>query len=395
MHQTAHSLLWTLLALLPTPHLRESLKALLLLLLTGHGKARPQHSRTKSPSCLRKSVCPTGKATALSRFLNRYPWPTRTLIRLARQEAQEALHRARPKRGPKPRLLLVLDLVTLEKRGLFPTLPLSFFHGKWGLHLVVLYLVLGELRIPWAYRVWRGKEEKALSLLALRLLASLPPWMRKSFHLRVVADAAFGTARFLVGVRGLGLEAVVGMRRDREFIWGGGPKEDGGGASPLWAQAAGEPGAPAGTSLSRVGEQVPLSLTRGRVGVAVRGGHLSRGATDCAGVGAAAVYHRALFPDHEGGVFPGAFWAADGLGGASVSGVVLPGLPAGPLGEASSSRERSFLAGGWAGDGAPAATGGGLAGPHGRAGSFGSLAPACGGKGVFMQGIREVQVLSY
>jgi len=84
MHQTAQARLWTLLALLPTPHLRESLKALLYLLLTGHGKARPQHSRTKSPSCLRKSVCPTGKATALSRFLHRYPWPTRALIRLAR-----------------------------------------------------------------------------------------------------------------------------------------------------------------------------------------------------------------------------------------------------------------------------------------------------------------------
>ncbi|MCL6528317.1 MAG: transposase [Thermaceae bacterium] len=203
MHQTAQALLWTLLALLPTPHLRESLKALLHLLLTGHGKARPQHSKTKSPS-------------ALSRFLNQYPWPTRALIRLARKKAQEALHRARPRRGPKPRLLVVLDLVTLEKRGLFPALPLSFFHGKWGLHLVVVYLVLGELRIPWAYRVWRGKGEKTLSLLALRLLASLPPWIRKSFRLRVVADAAFGTAWFLQGVHRLDLEAVVGMRRDRK-----------------------------------------------------------------------------------------------------------------------------------------------------------------------------------
>ena len=46
-------------------------KALLFLLLQGHGKARPQHSQTKSPS-------------ALSRFLNSYPWPTRALIRLAR-----------------------------------------------------------------------------------------------------------------------------------------------------------------------------------------------------------------------------------------------------------------------------------------------------------------------
>ena len=147
---------------------------------------------------------------------------------------------------------------------------------------MVLYLVLGELRIPWAYRVWRGKGEKTLSLLALRLLASLPVWMRRAFRLRVVADAAFGTTWFLVGVHRLGLEAVVGMRRDREFIWGRGPKEDAGGASPLWAQTAGESGAPAGTSLPRMGELVPLPPAPGRVGVAVRGGHLSRGA---------AVYH--------------------------------------------------------------------------------------------------------
>ena len=112
MTQAALSLLWTILTLMPTPHLRESLKALLFLFLTGHGKARPQHSKTKSPS-------------ALSRFLNRYPRPTRALIRLVREEAQKALDRARRRKGPKPRLLVVLDLVTLEKRGRFPHLPLS------------------------------------------------------------------------------------------------------------------------------------------------------------------------------------------------------------------------------------------------------------------------------
>ncbi len=208
MRPAALSLLWTILALMPTPHLRESLKALLFLFLTGHGKARPQHSKTKSPS-------------ALSRFLNRYPWPTRALIRLVRKEAQEALDRARRRKGPKPRLLVVLDLVTLGKQGRFPALPLSFFHGKWGLHLVVLYLVYGDLRIPWAYRLWRGKGEKALSLLSLSLLASLPAWMRRTFRIRVAADAAFGTAWFLFGVRRLGLETVVGMRRDRRLQGGG------------------------------------------------------------------------------------------------------------------------------------------------------------------------------
>ncbi|GAB1858758.1 hypothetical protein MHTCC0001_35990 [Flavobacteriaceae bacterium MHTCC 0001] len=90
-----------------------------------------------------------------------------------------------------------------------------------GLHLVVLYHVYGDLRVPWAYRLWRGKGEKGLSLLALSLLASLPLWMRRTFRIRVAADAAFGTAWFLFGVRRLGLETVVGMRRDRRLRGGG------------------------------------------------------------------------------------------------------------------------------------------------------------------------------
>ena len=81
--------------------------------------------------------------------------------------------------------------------------------------MVALYLVYGELRVPWVYRLWRGEGGKSLALLAPRLLAALPPWMRKAFRVRVVADAAFGTLRFLTGVQGMGLEAVVGMRRDR------------------------------------------------------------------------------------------------------------------------------------------------------------------------------------
>jgi|GEM_PF-6274990 len=30
-------------------------------------------------------------------------------------------------------------------------------NGKRGLHIVVLYLMIGEWRIPWSFRVWRGK----------------------------------------------------------------------------------------------------------------------------------------------------------------------------------------------------------------------------------------------
>jgi hypothetical protein len=63
----------------PSPHLRESLKALLPLFLQGHGKARPQHSKTKPSS-------------ALSPFLNRYPWPTRAVIRLGLKRQGSRVH---------------------------------------------------------------------------------------------------------------------------------------------------------------------------------------------------------------------------------------------------------------------------------------------------------------
>jgi len=105
MHTAAQSLPSAILALLPSPHLRDFLKALRFLLLQGQAPAQPDQ---------------------VPRFLNSYPWPTRALIRLARQEAETTLHRARRRRGPKPRLLVVLDPVTLEKRGTFPLLPLSF-----------------------------------------------------------------------------------------------------------------------------------------------------------------------------------------------------------------------------------------------------------------------------
>ena len=338
MSPAALSLLWTILALIPTPHLRESLKALLFLFLTGHGKARPQHSKTKSPS-------------ALSRFLNRYPWPTRALIRLVREETQEALDRARvcvatlKRKGPKPRLLVVLDLVTLEKRGRFPHLPLSFFHGKWGLHLVVLYLVCGDLRIPWAYRLkmfpwrgsrWRGKGEKALSLLSLSLLASLPAWMRRTFRIRVAADAAFGTAWFLFGVRRLGLETVGG------------------------------PGLPLGAFLPGLGGLVPLSSAPRGLGVAVRGGHLSRHAPDHAHLGKEAVHGRALLPGYEERVLPGAVRAADGFEGAPLSGALPSGLPAGVLGADGEGGRGAYLAGsGGVGGSSFAARAGGPGGSSG------------------------------
>jgi len=41
---------------------------------------------------------------------------------------------------------------------------------KRGLQVVVLYLVVGDWRVPWGFRIWRGKGTKSPAALALALL---------------------------------------------------------------------------------------------------------------------------------------------------------------------------------------------------------------------------------
>ena len=163
--------------------------------------------------------------------------------------------------------------------------------------------------------------------------------MRRAYRIRVAADAAFGTAWFLFGVKQLGfgqprrgyLEAVVGMRRDRRLQGGGrllGLKRQGsrvylwGLSFPVWVAWYRYP--------------MPQGGWEWRYVVATR-----RHAPDPAHLGAAsslgehlaeAVHHRALLPRREERVLPGAVRAADGFGGAPLSGALPSGLPAGPLG---------------------------------------------------------------
>jgi hypothetical protein len=87
---------------------------------------------------------------------------------------------------------------------------------KRGLHLVVMYLVAGPLRLPWGFRLWRGKGEASAAELALSLLRTLPQVLL-GLNPLVLADAGFGTTTFLVGVKRVGLDAVVGMRCDRRL----------------------------------------------------------------------------------------------------------------------------------------------------------------------------------
>lgn len=204
MNQYARTLFCRLQSLFATTYQRASFKALLALFLCGDGRPHPSYSQNKS-------------ASALSRFLNQYCWSVRSIIRQTRQEALKSLFATYEKRrGGRPRLLVMIDLTTLEKTGRFEKLDLvHILNKKRGLHIVVMYLVIGPLRVPWSFRVWRGKGEASASKLALKLLRQLPKPLTQQFRVLVLADGGFGTTTFLQGVRQLDFDAVVGMRSDR------------------------------------------------------------------------------------------------------------------------------------------------------------------------------------
>jgi len=200
----AHHLFCTLQTIFATPYQQASFSALLGLFLRGNGQPYLRHSHGKS-------------ASALSRFLNHYDYSSSSLIRLTRAAAVNSLlAHVQRRRGRRPRLLVMIDLTTLEKTGRFAQLGLvSVLNKKRGLHVVVMYLQVGTLRVPWGVRVWRGKDTASVSVLGLRLLASLPQQLTTRFQVLILADGGFGTITFLQGVRALGFDAVVGMRQDR------------------------------------------------------------------------------------------------------------------------------------------------------------------------------------
>ena len=133
----AEELLSTLKQLMPTIYQQETLESILGLFLQGQGHSLPHHCQTKS-------------ASAISRFLNHYQWSTRSLIRTVRSSILNLILSQRRK-GRKPTLQVMLDLTTLEKVGQFPHLQelVRVYHHKKGLHIVVMYLVIGDWRFPW------------------------------------------------------------------------------------------------------------------------------------------------------------------------------------------------------------------------------------------------------
>lgn len=87
---------------------------------------------------------------------------------------------------------MILDLTTLEKTGKFKEFKelIRVYNGKRGLHVVMLYVVVGQWRVPWGFRVYRGKDTPSPAELGLRLVKSLPKTLNQQFELLVLADRA-------------------------------------------------------------------------------------------------------------------------------------------------------------------------------------------------------------
>lgn len=90
-------------------------------------------------------------------------------------------------------------------------------HQK-GLHIVVMYLVIGNWRFPWSFRVYRGKGTASPSQLAQKLLNNLPSILIKSFQIYVLGDTAFGTIKLINKIRhSFQFHTIVGIPKTRKL----------------------------------------------------------------------------------------------------------------------------------------------------------------------------------
>jgi hypothetical protein len=107
----------------------------------------------------------------------------------------------------------------LEKRGKFQALDglVRVYHSKQRLDLVMLYLVVGQWRVPWSFRVYRGQDTPSPAQLGLRLVAGLPKVLTQRFQVLALVDTAFGSIEFREGVRSLKYHAIAGVRCERKL----------------------------------------------------------------------------------------------------------------------------------------------------------------------------------
>ena len=195
----------------PRKQHRDNMQVVLSCFLEALGVSRFHASTAKSPG-------------AISRFLNYQNWSLRTLIRTIRQHALRTFQDyLGGRRGRPPLVEIIVDTTSISKEGAFAELDgwIHTLNSVRGLHVVMLYICCGDLRLPWGFKIWRGKGSPSPTDLALRLVRQLPSEVRtRTKHVHLLADAGFSSQAFMHGVRALGLDFTIGMRADRRTTEG-------------------------------------------------------------------------------------------------------------------------------------------------------------------------------
>jgi len=184
--------------------LAASFECLIALFLQATGNIRLEHSQGKS-------------ASSLSRYLNHYQWSTKSMWGEIRRLQLEQLLGCKM-RG-RPWLRVMVDLTSIEKRGEFKDIDeyMHTLNGVHGVHLAVVYIVIGKERIPWSIRLWQGKGAVSPADLALKQLKQLPKGLSQHHRIMVLGDGGYGSIAFVQGVKSLGWQAVVSMASDRKL----------------------------------------------------------------------------------------------------------------------------------------------------------------------------------
>jgi hypothetical protein len=120
-------------------------------------------------------------------------------------------------RGRLPIAYAVVDLTCLEKTWKYKDLAglVRTYNGKRGVHVALLYLAIGPFRLPWSFRVYRGKGTATPTDLAVALLRQIPQAWCARFKIRVLADAGFSTTELIPNAQQLGFEVIMSVRCNR------------------------------------------------------------------------------------------------------------------------------------------------------------------------------------
>jgi len=176
-----------------------------------------------------KALTYLASSPALSRFFNGDKWPSKLIKRIQRKLVLNLIKRHYwNKKGRNPTVYLLIDGTVLPKRGKdLPKVGLHYDTRTKGLRrgqkLVISSLKVGELLLPWDFRVYVNKEKgkEADFKKSTQQAADMIRGFKRSFPLDcnvvVAVDGGLCVKRVIKATEESDFELVGRVRKDRKF----------------------------------------------------------------------------------------------------------------------------------------------------------------------------------